>query len=559
MALRGVVADANAALDRGEWKAAKAGFETALGEEQTPEALDGLGQALWWLNNLHAGIELRERAYAGYKALGMRAPAGRVATWLGGEYFTVHGNLAAAGGWIQRADTLLADLAPCAEQGWLLVMKAAMSMDPAAVQDLAAQAMALGRSLEDGDLEIVGLSALGLGLVGEGRIADGMARLDEAMAAATGGELSSLWAVSDVYCNTLLACERAGDFERAEQWCSVVMEFARRRACQPMFPFCHVTFGSILTASGRWGEAEVELELAVRTFDTGHRAMRVLALARLAELRVRQGRIPEAEELLNGYEEHPLAVRAIARLSLALGDPVTAVSVLRRRLAQVGRNTLLAFPLLTLLTDAFLQQGDIGEAANAADQMAHLEKTSGQQLMGAEATMARAKVALAAGEPSAADGFDRAVAAFLSLELPWEAAQARLGLARAAEASQPEMARAEARLALAAFERLGAARLADQAARLLRDLGAGTAPGPRSGGGLTSREAEVLELVGLGLSNAEIAERLFISPRTVEHHVGSMLGKLTLKTRPQLVAHALRRPPPAVPPTAVPLPGSGQK
>lgn len=404
--------------------------------------------------------------------------------------------------------------------------------------------MDLARGLGDGDLEVVGISTLGLGLVCHGRVAEGMDRLDEAMAAATGGELRSLWSVSDVYCNTLMACERAGDFERAEQWCRVVTEFARRRACQPMFPFCHVTFGTILTASGRWSEAEAELELAVRTFDNGHRAMRILALARLAELRLRQGRVHEAQELLRGYEEHPLAVRAVARLNLALDDAGAAVTLLRRRLGQLGPDTLLAFPLLALLTDALLQQGDVAGATSAADQMARLAEASGQEPMVAEATLARAKGAQAAGQGSAADDFDQAVAAFLKLELPWEAAQARLGFARSLADAQPEAAKAEARLALAAFERLGAARLADQAAQLLRYLGVGTAPGPRAGGNLTSREAEVLHLVGLGLSNAEIAERLFISPRTVEHHVGSLLAKLGLKTRPQLVAHALRRPDP---------------
>ncbi|MGI9033299.1 MAG: hypothetical protein ACR2HY_06395 [Acidimicrobiales bacterium] len=89
-----------------------------------------------------------------------------------------------------------------------------MATDPAAIAVLAGEATELARSLGDADLEIVGLSALGLGLVCEGRVADGMARLDEAMVAATGGELKSLWSVSDVYCNTLLACERAGDFEQ---------------------------------------------------------------------------------------------------------------------------------------------------------------------------------------------------------------------------------------------------------------------------------------------------------------------------------------------------------
>ena len=94
------------------------------------------------------------------------------------------------------------------------------------------------------------------------------------------------------------------------------------------------------------------------------------------------------------------------------------------------------------------------------------------------------------------------------------------------------MAAGEARAALSVFEDLGAGRDADAAAALLRAFGVRAARrGPKNIGRLTKREQEVLGLVGEGLSNPEIAERLFVSRKTAEHHVARILAKLGVRSR----------------------------
>jgi len=107
-------------------------------------------------------------------------------------------------------------------------------------------------------------------------------------------------------------------------------------------------------------------------------------------------------------------------------------------------------------------------------------------------------------------------------------------------AGDPERAVEEARQALDGFERLGATRDADIAAGFLRNLGARGRTGPKLLGTLSKREIEVLRLLGYGLTNAEIAARLYISTKTVATHVGNIFAKLQVRNRSEAATLAQR-------------------
>ena len=526
------------ALRAADWDTARSCFQQALDDAESGEALDGLSQATHFLREYERATDLKERAFAAYREEGNAVKAADTARWLAFLHGTYEGNYAAASGWMERAKSMLEGVPECAGHGWLVLDTAVFSDTAADREKCAMSALAIAKRFGDTDLEFEAIALMGECQVATGRVAEGMKLLDQALAAATGGEVASHGAVGEICCRLLSACEHATDVRRAEQWMDVI----QRTVVWTDFvvPTCRTHYGGILVALGRWEEAETELVGALETFRRGYRGDGGFPLMRLADLRVRQGRYEEAERLLEGAEWHPKARRASAAIALGRGDLGLAEEL--AALCMEGSDPVDpgCAPVLALLAEVQLRRDEQAEAGETLARLEALAGAANDELVTALLQLTDGRVAAAAGDERAVARLRTALESLSALNLPLEAGRARLELARALAGGSAEAAAAEARLALRAFERLGAARDADAAAALLRELGEGGRERPRARGPLTPREAEVLDLLASGLSNADIAERLVISRRTAEHHVASVLTKLDLRSRAEAAAYALR-------------------
>ena len=168
-----------------------------------------------------------------------------------------------------------------------------------------------------------------------------------------------------------------------------------------MAALCRAHYGAILTAAGRWPEAEDALLAAARGFSEGTPGLTAVATTRLALLRVRQGRLDDAEALLAGLDENPEAAVPLAAVHLARGRTALAHDRLERALAQPSLGAGTAGPLLALLVDVELQSGDKDAAAAAAGRLGSLARDAPTDYLRANAALAQGKLGLATstGDP----------------------------------------------------------------------------------------------------------------------------------------------------------------
>jgi DNA-binding CsgD family transcriptional regulator len=266
---------------------------------------------------------------------------------------------------------------------------------------------------------------------------------------------------------------------------------------------------------GRWAEASETADLVVSNTRAAYALDRPLSLTVLGIVRARRGdpgvwpALDEALALVRSTAE----LQRIAPVAAARAEALW----LESRDEEVAATTHDAFALAMQQRSAW----EIGE-------LACWRRRAGW----------REEIPAGAAEPYALQlrgQWDRAAQRWTEIGCPYEAA---LALADADEDDALHRALAE-------LHRLGARPAAAIVAHRLHERGArGVARGPRrttkaNPANLTTRELEVLELVAQGLPNSEIAGRLFLSRKTVAHHVSAILRKLDVPSRGQAGAKAL--------------------
>jgi DNA-binding CsgD family transcriptional regulator len=506
--------------------------------ELGPEDLERLATTAYMLGREDEYFALLERAHGAHLEAEDPSRAVRCAFWIG-AHFAQRGEMARAGGWLQRARRLVERHgADDVERGYLLIpsvfeQEARGELDAAA--RIAGEAVAIAERSGDRDLFALSAHMQGHMLVESGRLGEGLALLDEAMVPAAAGELSPI-VTGIVYCGVILACRAAHEVRRAREWTAVLSGWCENQPDLVAFTGrCLLHRAEVMQLAGSWSEALNEARRAQE------RALRGQNEAAAAEASYREGEIHR----LRG--EHTAAERAyreasrrgrepqpgLALLRLAQGERESAINLIRRAVAEADQPAE-RLALLPACVEITLAGGEIDEARAACRELEGLIDTDECPALAATLAHAQGAIELAGGDASAAQRpLRRAARTWQDLEARHEVARARemAGLACRGLGDE-EGAALELEAARIAYEEL---RAAPDLVRL-DALVAGAAR--KDAHGLTEREREVLRHLAAGETNKAIAAALVLSVRTVDRHVSNIFAKLGVSSRAAATAYA---------------------
>jgi DNA-binding CsgD family transcriptional regulator/tetratricopeptide (TPR) repeat protein len=540
-----------ASHSRREWADAHAALAAVDAAE--PLAVDDLERLAW--SALLTGRDdvffgAAERVHQAYVAADATTRAARWAFWIGFRA-TAMGEAARAGAWLSRADRLASSVATeCAEHGWLLLPKAyrhTAAQEHQAAHDLAAEALQIGERCGDRDLAAFARNFQGRALVRMSRVEEGLALMDEAMLAATSGELSPL-ITGLVYCSLIAGCHQVYAFDRAREWTSALSRWCDAQPQLVTFTgTCQVHRAQLLQLGGAWGEAIDEARRAAQAPRNAKDPMATAeAFYQEAEVHRLRGQYAEAEAAYRSASEFGSDPQpGLALLRLAQGSVDLAVQAVRRALsANVGGLRRVRY--LPAYVEIMLAAGDADAARSGCEELSQVAAEFGGDVLSAMVDNARGSLLLAANDASAAlEPLRTALAVWQRLDAPYIAARVRVLLARACrELGDTDGAVLEQHAAQTLFERLGAA---PDLATLEANCNVVPAePGARDKQSssrmqqhnLSPRELEVLRLVAAGKTNKQIGRDLGVSEKTIDRHVSNMFAKLQVSSRTAAAAYA---------------------
>lgn len=422
--------------------------------------LELLGKAQQWTGAADQAVDAWERAVKAYQAAGDRRSAARCALMIRHVVANGRRDAALARGWMRRAEELLAGLPECPEQGHLARVKgrtAWLGGDVETGEALIEQSLAIGHRLQDAGLVAMTMMAKAHGLVHAGRMEEAFGLADEAAAMAASGELGP-FATGLVFCNAISTYRDAFDFGRAGEWTESATRWCSRQSISGFPGICRVHRAEIMRLRGDWSGAAREAERAAHELEGNLPGFASEAFYELGEVRLRTGDRAGADEALRlahglGHSGHP----ARALLLAAEGDPGAGWRALASALGDPEVAVLDRARMLPPAVELALAAGDPEAAREAVAELERIAAVYPTEPMRAAATLARGRTELASGAPEAVATLRQALRLWLAADLPYEAAQARVLLARALAGGQDAAgSRAELEAAAAAFERLGA-------------------------------------------------------------------------------------------------------
>jgi DNA-binding CsgD family transcriptional regulator len=471
-----------------------------------------------------------ERLYQAYVDAGEGPRAARQAFWLGFRLLSL-GEPGRASGWLARGQRLVErEGRECAELGYLLLPLAARHLGAGeydAASEVASRAADIGERFGEADLVALGRSMDGRARIRQGQVEGGIALLDEAMVAATSGELSPL-VTGLVYCSSIVACQQVYALDRAREWTSALAEWCEKQPQLVTFAgTCRVHRAEVLQLGGEWREAIEETRRACDRLPRGDAEALADACYRQAEIDRLRGELGSAEEAYRrasqlGREPQP----GLALLRLAQGRRGEAARAIRRVLGTTTAPWRRA-QFLPACVEILLAVGDLEEARGACRQLEEAAARFGTEVLGAIAAHARGAVRLAEGDARGAmEPLRHAFRVWQKVGAPYIAARIRVLLGRACHAlGDREGAELELDAARQVFAQLGAR---PDLVALEGPVEGGASP---RGQGLSPRERQVLRLVARGKTNRSIAHELGVSERTVDRHVSNIFTKVGVSSR----------------------------